>query len=228
MLANRLARRGPAAARRLVAILSGLLLASAGAAAPAPPDAGALARRWDHINFEIQDPDLARSEADALAQDAEALAKSRPGQAEPLIWEAAADLAKADAHHDLSSLSLADRARRLLEDATARGVSGEDGGFAFAVLGTLYGEMPGFPLSYGDRDKARADFQRALALAPANIEVNVLYGDFLLHQRDFPGAMAAAHRALNAPARPGRPVGDRYRRQEATELLAKAEEGRSR
>jgi tetratricopeptide (TPR) repeat protein len=218
-------------ARLAVASVGALGLAGALSAARASepsPDPAALARRWDHVNFEIADPARAETEADALERDAEALAKNHPGQPEPLIWEAAAVLAKADARRNLSSLPLAGRARRLLERAVAEGASGEEGAFAYAVLGTLYGEMPGFPLGFGDRDRARADFQKALAMAPANVEVNVLWGDFLLHHRDFADAEAAAKRALNAPARPGRPVGDRYRRQEAQALLAKAQRGEHR
>lgn len=208
-----------------IALPAAALAPGTAAATQAPPDLGALARQWDYINFEIKDGPAAEAQAEQLQHQAEVLAQTQPNRPEPLIWQAAALLAKADARRNLSSLPLADKARKLLERAAALGASGDDGGFAYAVLGTLYGEMPGFPLGFGDKDKARADFQRASALAPANVEVNVLYGDFLLHQRDFAGAAAAAKRALNAPARVGRPLGDRRRHEEALALLAKAERG---
>ena len=192
-------------------------------AAPAPPNASELARGWDHVNFEIQNPDAQIAAADALARQAQAVASSRPGDPSPLIWEAAALLAKADARHDLASLGLAKQARRLLEQATAEGAAGEEGGFAYAVLGELYAETPGFPLGFGDRRKARADFAKAIALAPDDIDVNVLYADFLLGQKDPQGAIEAAQRALNAPPQPGREVRDKGRRQEAMHVIAKAE-----
>jgi hypothetical protein len=201
------------------------LLAAGARAAPPPPEAAALARRWDHINFEIADRAQAEAQAEVLERDAAALARSHPGQPEPLIWEAAAVLAKADARRNLSSLGLADQARRLMEQAVALGASGDDGAFAHAVLGTLYGDMPGFPIGFGDRGKARVEFQKALALAPANVEVNVLWGDFLLNRKEYAEAVVAARRALGGPPRPGRPVGDRYRRKEAEALLVKAEHG---
>jgi tetratricopeptide (TPR) repeat protein len=197
--------------------------APAAPTAPAPPGASDLARSWDHVNFEIHNPEAQIAAADALAQQARAAASSRPGDPSPLIWEAAALLAKADARHDLSSLGLAKQARRLLEQATAQGASGQEGGFAYAVLGELYAQTPGFPLGFGDRKKARADFAKAIALAPDDIDVNVLYADFLLEQKDFQGAIEAARRALNAPPRPGREVGDKGRREEATQTIAKAE-----
>jgi tetratricopeptide (TPR) repeat protein len=192
-------------------------------AAPAPPNASELARSWDHVNFEIQNPEAQIAAADALARQAQAVAQSRPGDPSPLIWEAAALLAKADARHDLSSLGLAKQARRLLEQAMAQGASGQEGGFAHAVLGELYAETPGFPLGFGDRRKARAEFAEAFALAPDDIDVNVLYADFLLAQKDPQGAIEAAQRALNAPPQPGREVRDKGRRAEAMSVIAKAE-----
>jgi tetratricopeptide (TPR) repeat protein len=208
--------------------LLGWLAVAAGTSAEASPEISELARSWDHVNFEIQSPDAQIAAADALARQAEAAARSRPGAPEPLIWEAAALLAKADARHDLASLGLARQARRLLEQATAAGAAGQQGAFAYAVLGALYEDTPGFPLGFGDHKKARGEFAKALALAPDDIDVNVLYADFLMDQKDPQGAIDAARRALNAPPRPGREVGDEGRREEAVRLIAKAERERRR
>lgn len=203
-------------------------LAAAAVPAVAMQDASDLARTWDHVNFDVHSPEEQIAEAEALAHQAQAAARNRPGQPGPLIWEAAALLSKADAKHDLAALGLARQARRLLEQAIADGAAGEDAAFAHAVLGLLYGEEPGFPLGFGDRRKARAEFAKALALAPDNIDVNVLYADFLLDQKDFQGAIAAAQHGLNAPPRPGREVGDKGRRDEAQRVLTKAQSGLQR
>lgn len=203
--------------------LWGCLAAAQAPVEAAPPEVAELARSWDHVNFEIPDPAAQIAAADALSRQAQAVARTRPGDPGPLIWEAAALLAKADAKHDLASLGLAKQARRLLEQATADGATGSQGAFAYAVLGELYGETPGFPLGFGDRKKARAEFAKAMALAPDDIEVNVLYADFLLDQKNPQGAIDAAKRALNAPPRPGREVGDKGRRDEAAKVIAKAE-----
>jgi uncharacterized protein (TIGR02996 family) len=190
--------------------------------APGPSNDSELAHSWDHVNFEIPNPDAQIAAAEALASQAQTVARSHPGEPGPLIWEAVALLAKADARHDLASLGLAKQARRLLEQATAEGATGEEGAFAHAVLGELYGATPGFPLGFGDRNKAREEFAKAMALAPDDIDVNVLYADFLMDQKDPQGALAAAQHALNAPPQPGREVRDKGRRQEALSIIAKA------
>lgn len=205
----------------LLALLAALSLC---APAVAAVDTSALAQRWDHVNFEIHDRSTAEAQASALERDAAELARTQPDDPGPLIWEAAAMLAMADARHNFSSLGLAKRARALIEKAAALGASGDEGAFAFAMLGTLYADTPGFPLGFGDHKKARTWFDKALAAAPDNIDVNVLYGNFLLHhQKDYAGAIAAYKKALDAPARPGREIDDRYRRDEATAHIAQAQ-----
>lgn len=206
----------------LLALLLGVCLA---APAQAQVDTTALARSWDHINFEIHDRKAAEAEADQLEKQAAELARSAPDDPGPLIWEAAAVLAKADARHDFSSLGLAKRARSLIEKAAQLGASGDEGAFAFAMLGTLYADTPGFPLGFGDHKKARTWFAKARAAGPDNIDVYVLYGDFLLKQKQYTGAIAAYRKALDAPPRPGREIDDRFRRQEATAHMTQAERG---
>lgn len=198
---------------------SGVARAQGGACADSP-----LARRWDHVNFEIHDRAEALAEADGLEKQAEEAVKAAPNQPCPLVWQGMALLAKADAKRDFGALPMADRAHRLLEKAIDLGLTGEDAGFVSAVVGTLYADMPGFPLGFGNRNRAKAWFAKALAAAPDDIDVNVLYGDFLLKQHDYAGAIAAAKKALNAPPRPGREIRDKYRRDEATKLLAQAEQ----
>ncbi|HLZ84609.1 MAG TPA: tetratricopeptide repeat protein, partial [Caulobacteraceae bacterium] len=95
-------------------------------------------------------------------------------------------------------------------------------GSIYTSLGSLYGAVPGPPIGFGDRDRARAYFQKALAVNPVGIDPNYFYGAFLLRQGDHAGAIRALQRALAAPPRPGREIADRGRRAEAVALLARA------
>ena len=82
--------------------------------------------------------------------------------------------------------------------------------------------MPGSPIGFGDKDKARRLLKEALALDPDGLDNNYFYGDFLLDQGDKAGARSYLLKALKAPHDPARPVWDAGRRREVRSLLAKA------
>ena len=81
--------------------------------------------------------------------------------------------------------------------------------------------MPGFPIGFGDKAKARAYLLKGLAQNPTGVDSNFFYGDFLWHQGDYAGAERALSKVEAAPARPGRQVADEGRKAEARALLVK-------
>ena len=181
-----------------------------------------LANRWAQVNFEVHDEAAKMDDSARLASQADALARQNPGRAEPLVWEAIATATEAGAEGGLGALALAKTARRLLERAERMDPAALGDGSIYTSLGSLYGAVPGFPIGFGDRDKARAYFRKALAVNPNGIDPNYFYGDFLIRQGDVAGGIRALERALAAPRRPGREIADRGRRAEATALLARA------
>ena len=181
----------------------------------------ALATAWAHVNYEIKDPHLEAAEAQKLALRAAALSRQQPGRAEPLALQALALLSEADAKHDLRSLELARSAKHLLERAAHIDPNALGPGTIYANLGSLYAQVPGFPLGFGDQGKAKVNFDKALAASPAGLDSNYFYADFLYRQGKPDLAVKALERALAAPARQGRELADRGRKWEATELLAK-------
>jgi Tfp pilus assembly protein PilF len=94
-------------------------------------------------------------------------------------------------------------------------------GSAYTSIGTLYYKVPGFPLGFGDKDKARAYLQKALQLDPAGIDQNYFYADYLYEQGDYRDALQYAERAAHAPPRPTRASADRGRHQEVDALAEK-------
>lgn len=210
--------------RFLVAAGLGLALA---AASPAFADSrfdaqlDQLAQGWAHVNYEIRDARAEDLAAQKLASEAEALGKANPGRAEPLAWQALALLCEADARHNLSSLELARQARRLLEAAAKIDPDALGPGVIYANLGSLYAEVPGFPLGFGDRRKAQAYLEKALAANPDGLDANYFYGDFLYRQGRSSQAIRALEKALAAPTRPSRALASRGRKWEASELLEK-------
>ena len=213
-------------ARPVVGLLSALALTlMAGTAlAGEPPGFEAkidgLARAWAHANYAISDKGAQAQAAAAVAQQADSLARAYPDKAEPLVWEAIATSTEAGAKGGLGGLALAKAAKAELERAEHINPAALGDGSIYTTLGSLYAQVPGFPVGFGDPAKARAYLSKALKVNPNGIDPNFFYGDFLARQGDNAGAVRALEHALAAPARPGHEVADRGRRAEVAALLA--------
>lgn len=92
-------------------------------------------------------------------------------------------------------------------------------GSAYTSLGSLYYQVPGWPLSFGDDDRAEQLLKKALTMNPDGIDPNYFFGDYLIERGNKEQAKTYLRKAMNAPARPGREVADAGRRREAQELL---------
>jgi len=181
-----------------------------------------LARNWAHVNYEVRDKPSQAAQAAKLAAEADALAKQYPSRAEPLVWEAISTATEAGAKGGMGGLALAKSARGMLERAEKINPATLGDGSVYTSLGSLYAQVPGFPIGFGDAGKARAYLAKALAANPNGVDPNFFYGDFLMRQGDYAGAETALQRAVNAPARPGREVADHGRKAQAAALLATA------
>jgi len=205
----------------LIAALATVALASPAAAADAlEARVDALARTWDHVAYEV--PAAARAQqAASLASQADALARQYPNRAEPLVWEAIALSTEAGAKGGMGALGLVKDAKALLERAEKLNPNALGDGSVYTSLGSLYYQVPGFPVGFGDKAKARAYLKKAVSANPAGLDSNYFYADFLYQQHEYVEAEQAAKRALAAAPRAGREVADRGRKAEVTALLAK-------
>lgn len=181
-----------------------------------------LQTRWAEINYQL--PAAQREAAFAkLAATAESAVTSEPQAAELRIWHGIVLSTWAGAKGGLGALGLVKQAKAELEKAIELNPQALDGS-AYTSLATLYYQVPGWPIGFGDDDKAQALFQQALHLNPNGIDPNYFHGDFLLRQKRYNEARAALKKALAAPDRPGREVADAGRREEARNLLVQVEE----
>jgi tetratricopeptide (TPR) repeat protein len=189
-------------------------------AEPAALDAAitALGHGWARASYQTPDSEK-EAVFRALADRARQLALSYPGRAEALIWQAIILAGAAKAEGGLGALGKVKQARDLLLEAE-RISPGALHGSASESLGTLYAKVPGWPIGFGDRKKAREYLTLALALDPSGIDANFFYADFLADQGEYASAVAYLTRALNAPARTDREDADAGRRHEAAGLLA--------
>jgi cytochrome c-type biogenesis protein CcmH/NrfG len=81
--------------------------------------------------------------------------------------------------------------------------------------------VPGWPLGFGDKAKAKELLQKALAINPQGIDPNFFYAEYLVETQHANEAMPHLEKALQAPPRPGRQIADSGRRDEVRALMAK-------
>ncbi|SDS75784.1 TRAP transporter TatT component family protein [Pseudomonas oryzae] len=179
-----------------------------------------LQSRWAEINYQL--PEAQREAAFArLAGEAETMTRAEPQAAELLIWRGIILSTWAGAKGGLGALDLVKQARGQFEQAIKLDPKALDGS-AYTSLGSLYYQVPGWPVGFGDDERAEQLLKQALSLNPDGIDPNYFYGDFLLREKRYAEAEQALQKALAAPPRPGREVADAGRRQEAQALLDKA------
>jgi len=198
-----------------------LMLAAVGAHAATAADVddavAAIAHHWAAANY--QTPDANKAAAfDAVATEAQQLAEQNPRRAEPLVWEAIALSSGAKVQGGFGALRKARQARDLLLSAENIDASVIHGA-VYTSLGSLYANVPGWPIGFGDKDKARAYLEKALVLAPDDIDANYFYADFLADRGEYAKAAVHARTALAAAPRPGREDADAGRHQEIQALL---------
>jgi len=206
--------------RRLL-LAAGLVLALPYAGAAAVDDAvGELQRQWEAIRYQAPVAERAKG-FEALAAKAHKVSEAHAGRAEPLVWEGIIVSSLAGEKGGLGALSLVKQAKALYEQAIQIDGNVLDGS-AYNSLGVLYYKVPGWPVGFGDKAKARELLQKALALNPKGIDPNFFYGEYLVESKRPEEAVAYLEKALQAPPRPGRQVADQGRREEARALLEKA------
>lgn len=217
------ARRIPLRRPLLVGLLA---LAAAAALAPrlghaAPVDDAVtdLQHDWEVIRY--QTPQAEREKRfEALSAKAHKVSETFPDRAEPLVWEGIIVSSWAGEKGGLGALGTVKQAKALYESAIKIDGNALEGS-AYNSLGVLYYKVPGWPIGFGDKAKAKELLQKALALNPKGIDPNFFYGEYLVDTKQPEQAVPFLERALQAPPRPGRQVADTGRCEEVRELLAK-------
>jgi tetratricopeptide (TPR) repeat protein len=195
---------------------------SSQAADALPPEVRRLQTKWEAIKFGVPEGDNQTNQMNALGEDADAVAAHFPGMPEALIWDGIITSERASMASTFYALGFAKRARDILEQAHNLDPAKLDAG-ASTSLGVLYYRVPGFPIGFGDKAKARQLLEQAVKLAPNGLDAWYFYGDFLYTQNELPKAAEVFQHALKIPQHPDRPLWDKNRRLVIEELLAKIE-----
>ena len=201
----------------LICSFSLLTMGSAAFAADSlPADIVQLQHDWAKANYHT--PEKAQEEvfktlAERAHQVSERHVQSGQNAPEAMIWEAIILSGYAKAKGGLGALKQAEKARDLLLAAEKINPQALQGS-AYTTLGSLHYKVPGWPLGFGDKQKARAYLEKALEFNPDGIDPNYFYADFLSERGEYEKALQYYEKALAAPARPGREDADAGRRKE--------------
>ncbi len=205
--------------RRAALALAATLFAATTCAAPVDDAVADLQHEWETIRYRT--PAAQHAERfEALAARAQKAVQTYPDRAEPLIWNGIIVSTLAGARGGLGALSLAKEAKALYEQALRIKPDALDGS-AYNSLAVLYYKVPGWPIGFGDKAKAKELLDKSLAINPKGIDPNYFYGEYLVEAGKPADAIVYLERSLTAPARPGREVADAGRRDEAKALLDK-------
>ncbi len=206
-----------------VAALASLGLGSLAHAGPFEDELAAIQHDWAAANYAVQDRSAKVAAFEKLVARTTAFAEANPDRAEPLVWEGIVYSTFAGAKGGLGAMGLAKKARAALEAAEKKNPAVLDGS-VYASLGTLYAKVPGWPIGFGDKERAEEYLKKALEVSPEGIDSNYFYGEFLFEHGDRDRAVTYLERGLQAAPRPGREDADAGRRTDIETLLAKAKE----
>lgn len=187
-------------------ILSSLLVASLlcfgmqGVAANTDSDLNAVQHNWAVANYQLSD-DEQNQAFESLVNRIDELTEGSPGSPQFWIWSGIIKSSYAGMKGGLGALSLVKDARKDLEKAIA--IDGQAlNGSAYTSLGTLYHQVPGWPIGFGSDKKARKLLTKALAINPHGIDPNYFYGEYLYDEGEYDAALE--HLMIAQQARPVR------------------------
>ncbi|WOD11348.1 tetratricopeptide repeat protein [Pseudomonas sp. NyZ704] len=195
----------------LTAAIWGLSIAAQAA------DVSELQQRWAQIQYEL--PANQQPQAfSVLADQARQLTEAHPDSAAAHIWQGIILSSWVGAEGGLGALGKVKEAKAELEQALTLEPEALQGS-AYTSLGALYYQVPGWPIGFGDDEKAAELLQKALTLNPDGIDSNYFWADYLIIQKRYAEARTALLKAQAASPRPGRELADKGRQQEIRELL---------
>lgn len=181
-----------------------------------------LRNEWADIKYNLpKNEKLAAFEA--LIKKAEKLSLARPQDASVALWHGTILSTYASVKGGMGALPYLKEARALLEKSISINPN-IDMGLAHGVLGAIYYRIPGWPVAFGDKEKAKQHLEMALKIGPESIDNNYYYGDFLRDQGDYVQAKKFLITAEGIPLRQDRLDIDKGRLTEIETALKKIEE----
>lgn len=185
-------------------------------------DVSTLQHEWAKTQYLLEGKEQIKA-YEALIEKANTMVEASPESAAILSWRGIINSAYAGVKGGLGAMKYAKAAKADLEKSIKLNANVLSGSASLS-LGILYFKVPGWPIGFGDDDKAKSFLEKALATSPEGIDSNYFYADFLVDQGDYKEAEKYLLKAQQAPARPERPIADKGRQKEIAVLLAKVQQ----
>ncbi|MAF17072.1 MAG: hypothetical protein CMG93_14020 [Marinomonas sp.] len=168
---------------------------------------------WAECQYHTPDKELKQQCLNEVIQKNSDYLAQQPNDPELTVWLAINKSSLAGAKGGLGALSLVKEAKELLESVIDRAPQTLEGS-AYTSLGSLYYQVPGWPIGFGNDKEAEKMLKKALEINPNGIDPNYFYADFLAQDGRKEEAKQYFNRALQAPQRPDRPLADEGRKME--------------
>jgi tetratricopeptide (TPR) repeat protein len=181
------------------------------------PEVSQLRTDWDQANFVLQGDAQKQALLELVERCDPLLEKLAENQA-ALTWCGIVKSSYAGHAGALSAMKYAKAARTDLEAALKLGEGGMAGA-ANTSLGTLYFKVPGWPIGFGNEDKARELLETGLAADPSDLDANFFMADFLIEEGELEAARSFLEQAAVATANPDREVAYTGRQTEIVAML---------
>jgi tetratricopeptide (TPR) repeat protein len=181
-----------------------------------------LQHRWAKVNYN-KNEDQKLTQFVVLIDQSTAFTEAYPNKAEAWIWDGIIKSSYAGAKGGLGALSFAKEAKRSLEKSLKLDKNALAGS-AYTSLGTLYHNVPGWPIGFGDDDEAKQFFEKSLKINPNGIDPNYFYAQYLFDEGEYKQAKQVLLNAQKAAKRPTRRFADKNRQQEISALLKEVNE----
>lgn len=194
-----------------------LLLPHAGFAKNLESIVHSIESEWATIYFAADTSDK-KSAYTRLLKRITNLSNEMPNTPELLFWQATIIASRAEHQNGIEALTAIHKAQELLLKTIAIKPETMDGS-AFVTLGTLYYLAPGWPIAFGDDNKAEKYLKKGLQINPNGIESNYYYGHFLLTQDRPQKALEHFNIALKGPVRKEQVFADTQLKEEVKKIM---------
>ncbi len=177
-----------------------MVLVVAGVPSLAQADALDAYKKWADVKYNKLSEDQKKAELAVLETQLEAMLAKAPQDVDTKIVLATVRSTHASLIGGLSALPKVKSAKKLFEEAIKQDEKAMDGQ-AHAILGALYYGVPGWPIAFGDNDKAERHIKKALKISPDGIDANFFWADFLFERSKYAEAEAAFSHVLSLKPR---------------------------